>query len=76
MLGLSSNPIRKPRDHRSGAVSRLNDYQISSKAGFFFLLVLFVLPPLIFKNNKARKDNRQECTSSCRPIRILRQCLF
>ena len=32
-------------------------FKISSKAGFFFLPLLFVLPPLIFKGNKASKDN-------------------
>jgi hypothetical protein len=34
-------------------------FKISSKAGFFFLPLLFVLPPLIFKGNKAPKDKRQ-----------------
>ena len=31
-------------------------FKISSKAGFFFLPLLFILPPLIFKANKVSKD--------------------
>ena len=31
-------------------------FKISSKAGFFFLQLLLVLPPLIFKAKKASKD--------------------
>ncbi len=32
-------------------------FKISSKAGFFFIPLLFVLPPLIFKGKKAPEDN-------------------
>jgi len=35
-------------------------FKISSKAGFFFLPLLFVLPPLIFKGKKAQNDKRQK----------------
>ena len=31
-------------------------FKISSKAGFFFLPLLFVLPPLIFKGKKVSGD--------------------
>ena len=31
-------------------------FKISSKAGFFFLPLLFVLPPLIFRGKKASED--------------------
>jgi len=31
-------------------------FKISSKAGFFLLPLLFVLPPLIFKGKKASGD--------------------
>ena len=31
-------------------------FKISSKAGFFFLPLLFILPPLIFKAKKVSKD--------------------
>ena len=32
-------------------------FKINSQAGVFFLPLLFVLSPLIFKGNKASKDN-------------------
>ena len=32
-------------------------FKISSNAGFFFVPLLFVLPPLIFKGKKASGDN-------------------
>ena len=32
-------------------------FKISSKAGFFFLPLLFVLPPLIFWGKKASRDS-------------------
>ena len=35
-------------------------FRISSKAGFFFIPLLFVLPPLIFRGDKTSKDNGQE----------------
>ena len=35
-------------------------FKISSKAGFFFIPLLFVLPPLIFRGDKTSKDNGQE----------------
>ena len=31
-------------------------FKISSKAGFFFIPLLFVLPPLIFRGDKTSKD--------------------
>ena len=31
-------------------------FKISSKTGFFFIPLLLVLPPLIFKGKKASKD--------------------
>ena len=33
-------------------------FKISSKAGFFFAPLFFVLPPLIFKGKKASKDGQ------------------
>ena len=35
-------------------------FKISGNAGFFFLPLILVLPPLIFKGNKAPKDNKQK----------------
>ena len=35
-------------------------FKISSKAGFLFIPLLFVLPPLIFRVDKTSKDNGQE----------------
>ena len=32
-------------------------FKISSEAGFFFLPLLFVLPPLIFRGKKASGDD-------------------
>ena len=49
-------------------------FKLSIKAGFFFIPLLLVLPPLISKGSKAGKNNRQERISSFRPIRMLRQC--
>ena len=35
-------------------------FKISSKAGFFFLPLLFVLPPLIFKGKKVSGDSASQ----------------
>ena len=51
-------------------------FKISSKAGFFFIPLLLVRPPLISQSSKAGKNNRQERISSFRPVRVLRQYSF